>query len=59
MQQEHEAEVRTQNETLMGKLQNAEFQLTRKEEELFKASSEIAAKNIDLKNIGMIELSLK
>ena len=59
MQQENEVELREQNDTLMARVRNAENLKSTKENEIFHQMREMQAKEMELKNAGIIEFNLK
>ena len=59
MQQEHEGELRAQNESLQTKVRSIEHLQSKKDDNIFQLNRELQAKDIDIKNMGLIEMSLK
>ena len=59
MQQEHEVELRAQNENLQTKVRTIEHERTRRDDAIFQLQRELQAKDLDIKNLGLIEMSLK
>ena len=59
MQQENEIEMREQNDALMARVRKAETQSTQKENEMFHQMRELQAKEMDLKNAGIVEFNLR
>ena len=59
MQQEHEIELRAQNENLQTKVRTIEHDRTRRDDAIFQLQRELQVKDLDIKNLGLIEMSLK
>lgn len=59
MQQENEIELREQNDALMSRVRKAEAHQSNKENEVFHQMRELQAKDMELKNAGIVEFNLK
>ena len=51
--------MRAQNENLQTKVRTIEHERTRRDDAIFQLQRELQAKDLDIKNLGLIEMSLK